>query len=488
MLWLRRAMVLLLAMLFTVVAPAQQTQAQPQTPPPPPAVQQEQKQAAQPDRKITDAEAQELFKSFDEILQFASKDTGLPIKSPVKHKIVGRDEVEQYMLERMKEDPDAKKLEASEVSLKKLGLIPKDMNLRSFLVSLLKEQIAGFYDSKTKVMYILDWVSPEAQKPVLAHELTHALQDQNYDLEKWGQVNEDKLGSYDEMVRDEQRAARQAVVEGQATVVLVDYLLSGMGQSVASLSPEQFQALKSQMVNGGSTPLFSKSPIFLKLALMFPYDAGLDFERALLSAGGKLQSYAGVFRNPPVDTRQILEPKTYLDQKHFELPKLADVPGLLGKDYDKFDDGGFGEFDLEILVKQWMPTGAPTAADGPVNAGDDPNIPLLHSWRGGYYMSFRKKNDKSQRVYMAFLMKLASPSDAKAFETVYREGLKQRYTSLVTKPNGVIDSEEGPVIFSTDGSSFTATEGFDEATAAKIRAAILKTAAQDTKMAAVGAN
>jgi len=188
----RAALTLIIALLFVLSAVAQQVQ--PQNPPPPPGLQQQQKENANaPERKITDAEAQELFKSFDEILKFASQDTGLPIKHPVMHKIVGRDEVERFMLDRMKEDPDAQRLERGEVSLKKLGLIPKDMDLRSYLVALLKEQVAGFYDAKTKVMYLLDWVTPEGQKPVLAHELTHALQDQNYDLEKWGQVNDKKL-------------------------------------------------------------------------------------------------------------------------------------------------------------------------------------------------------------------------------------------------------------------------------------------------------
>src|SRR6185369_1024671 len=91
----RASLALLLTLLFALGALAQQPQ--PQNPPPPPGVQQEQREnATTPERKITDAEAQELFKSFDEILKFASQDTGLPIKHPVQHKIVGRDEVERF--------------------------------------------------------------------------------------------------------------------------------------------------------------------------------------------------------------------------------------------------------------------------------------------------------------------------------------------------------------------------------------------------------
>jgi hypothetical protein len=484
---------LTLALLFALTAVAQQVQ--PQNPPPPPGVQQEQKQSAEPgERKITDAEAQELFKSFDEILKFASQDTGLPIKSPVKHKIVGRDEVENFMLQRMKEDPDAQRLERGETSLKKLGLIPKDMDLRSYLIALLKEQVAGFYDAKTKVMYLLDWVEPEAQKPVLAHELTHALQDQNYDLEKWGQVSDKKLNNYDEMVRDEQRAARQAVVEGQATVVLVDYLLQPYGKSVAT-APEVVEVLKKQMVSGGSTPLFSKAPMFLKQALLFPYDAGFDFERALLLAGGKVQAYSAALSNPPQDTSQILQPRTYIDQKQYPLPKLPDFNGVLGKSFERFDDGGFGEFDLQILVNQWAPPAedstpqSEVAAAAAASSGNTRNARLIHAWRGGYYVSFKKDSAEKAPIAMVFLMHLATSGDTKAFESIYRSGLKMRYKSLRMKSPSMIETEEGPITINSDGEWFTATEGFEEAQSQKLRATMLSVAKQtpttSTKAAAV---
>jgi hypothetical protein len=478
----RATLAVLLTFLFALSSFAQQPQ--PKNPPPPPGVQQQQKEnATTPERKITDAEAQELFKSFDEILKFASEDTGLPIKHPVQHKIVGRDEVERFMLERMKDDPDAQRLERGELSLKKFGLIPKDMNLRTFLIALLKEQVAGFYDAKTKVMYLLDWVTPEAQKPVLAHELTHALQDQNYDLDKWGQVNEKKLSSYDEMVRDEQRGARQAVVEGQATVVLVDYLLKPFDKSVLT-APEVVDALKKQMVSGGSTPLYSKAPLFLQQALIFPYDAGFDFERALLSAGGKVQAYAGALGNPPVDTAQILQPRTYIDQQQHPLPKIANLGDIVGKDFEKIDDGGFGEFDLQVLVNQWRPSSSDAseqqsdvAAAAKATAADK-DLPLIHSWRGGYYLSFQKKNDKNAPIDLVMLLRFATPENAKMFETVYRAGLKQRYKSLRMKSPNLIETEEGPAVFGTDGEWFVATEGFDSARAAKLRDAMLTTAKQ----------
>ena len=135
--------------------------------------------------KITPQEAKELFRSVDLILQFSSEDSKLPIRSKVKRRLTTRDAVEKYILDKLKNDEDAKRMQRGEIVLKKFGLLDQDFQLGPFMVSLLKEQIAGYYDDKTKTVNLLDWIAPEQQKSVLAHELTHALQDQRVDLEKW---------------------------------------------------------------------------------------------------------------------------------------------------------------------------------------------------------------------------------------------------------------------------------------------------------------
>src|SRR5277367_5839951 len=140
---------------------------------------------AAPEATISSKEAKELFRSVDEILQFASQDTDLPIKHKVKRRLTKRDEVQSYLEKSMKEDKDAKRLERSAAVLKKFGLIPHNFDLGTFLVAMLREQVAGYYDAKTKTVNLLNWLDVEQQKPVLAHELTHALQDQSFEIEKW---------------------------------------------------------------------------------------------------------------------------------------------------------------------------------------------------------------------------------------------------------------------------------------------------------------
>ncbi|HEY1159798.1 MAG TPA: hypothetical protein VGE83_04165, partial [Terracidiphilus sp.] len=133
---------------------------------------------------ITPEQAKELFSLVDELLQFSSQETGLPIKSTVKRQITSRAAVESYLKEKFDEGESAKRLQQGEIVLKKFGLLDRDFALKPFLLALLKEQIEAYYDSKTKTVNMLDWVDIEEQKPVLAHEMTNALQDQHVDLEK----------------------------------------------------------------------------------------------------------------------------------------------------------------------------------------------------------------------------------------------------------------------------------------------------------------
>ena len=144
---------------------------------------------------ITPEQAQQLFALVDVLIKFSSDETGLPIKSTVKRQLTTRDAVEKYLEEKFNEDEGTKRLQRDEIVLKKFGLLDHDFELKPFLLALLKEQIEAYYDSKTKTVNLLDWVGPDEEQPVLAHELTHALQDQHSDLEKWDDQTPDDVST-----------------------------------------------------------------------------------------------------------------------------------------------------------------------------------------------------------------------------------------------------------------------------------------------------
>src|SRR5262245_38313623 len=137
--------------------PAQTSQQQPGKTSPPNQEQRQQKplpwepgQPAEKEHKVTPDEAKDLFRWADEILRFASRDTLLPIKRSVKKSMVSREEVEKYIGDKFKDDVDRIRFERSELVLKKFGLLPRQFNLHDFLIKLLGEQVAGYYDEKDR--------------------------------------------------------------------------------------------------------------------------------------------------------------------------------------------------------------------------------------------------------------------------------------------------------------------------------------------------
>jgi hypothetical protein len=426
---------------------------------------------AETEHKISPKEAKELFRSVDDILSFASKDTSLPIHESVKRRLTSRDEVVAYIEKHMAEDEDAQRLRRSERVLKKFGMLPRDFDLQKFLIALLREQVAGYYDPKTKTVNLLDWIDGEQQKPVLAHELTHALQDQSFGLEKWMKAGDTDLSKVEhitaaDLEADEAIEARQAIVEGQAMVVLIDYSLAPTGQTMLD-SPQVVEALKAGMLVGTADSIqFQDAPIFMKESLTFPYRYGLDFEAELLSKGGKDKAYAGAFSNPPVNTRQIMEPKTYLAHEHLEPMRVPDFARDF-KNYERFDVGAFGEFDVALLIDQY--------------AGVDASKALYPQWRGGYYYAAQPKGDSSAPLGLLYVSRWSSTSKAAEFAATYANYLPKRYkhsreapgsdksTSVASEEGSLRGehtwlTEEGPVVIRVDGDTVMITESFDEAT------------------------
>ncbi len=399
----------------------------------------------QGEHHITQAEANELFRSVDEILSFASKDTALPIHKEVKRRLASRDEVVAFVEKHMSDDEDAQRLRRSELVLKKFGLLPPDFDMQKFLVALLREQVAGYYDPKTKAVNLLDWIDAEQQKPVLAHELTHALQDQSFGLEKFMKaadfdVDKKKDPRPEDIDRDEALAARQAVVEGQAMVVLLDYMLAPMGKSLLT-SPDMVAALKAGMLVGTADWVtFRDAPIYLKEALTFPYRYGIDFETELLTRGGKQMAFAEAFTNPPKSTRQIMEPQTYLSGERLDPMRLPDFEHDF-KSYDRFDIGAIGEFDVAVLVDQY--------------AGAEASKRLYPHWRGGYYYTGRPKGDALAPLGLLYISRWSSAEDASDFAEIYAGYLAKRYRRAHEVEMTTVEKRQSPKLITVSSTPAT---------------------------------
>src|SRR5271165_4915043 len=439
--------------------------------------------AQKPEVRITPHEAEELFHSVDEILAFDSKQTGLAIKKQVKRRLTSRDEVESYLTKHMK-DEDVKRLQRSELVLKKFGLLPRDFDLEKLLVSLLREQVAGYYDPKTKTVNLLDWVPMEEQEPVMAHELTHALQDQSVGLDKWMKKGEKDLGEIKkdptptDIENDEIDNAREAGIEGQAQAMMFQYAIAPTGQSITT-SPQLVSQMEEETVTGTSgTKVFNAAPIFLKESLTFPYSYGMDFVIKVMQKGGKEKAFAGVLKNPPHTTRQIMEPETYLSGEKIEPMPVPDFKHDF-KDYQKLDVGAMGEFDVAVLIEQY--------ASKPLSKQ------LYPAWRGGYYYAAKPKPDPKSDVVataplgLLYVSRWSSADTAEEFAAIYAQSLKQRYKKAeesdpapepaaanadskinLLKGRHVWATEEGLVVIDEEGDTVLVSESVDAATTATV--------------------
>jgi hypothetical protein len=457
-------------------SPNAEPSAKPQATPNPNRVEIEPVEPEEKEHKITPEEAKELFQSVDEILRFASQATDLPIKRKVKRTIISREQVEKYVGDKFKNDADRIRFERSELVQKKFGLLPRTFDLHSFLVKLLIEQVAGFYDEKTKTMNLLDWNEPDMQRPVMAHELTHALQDQSYNLEKMSKHDEEVekkgLADLDALVRnDEESTCRSAVLEGQAMIVLLDYVLAPQGGTVLKM-PQVVDMMQDSMDKSRGSPVFDSAPLLLQEELAFPYRQGMKFIRDLLVAGGKELAYKGVLERMPMTTREVMEPKEYL-AGHRVPPLLLPDFGFLKKDYEPFDAGAVGELDVNILLR--------------VYADQDLAKRLSPEWRGGAYYAAGRKGAKppdrnsTAHVGLFYVSKWATEAAARDFAKTYAASLHQRYESLrhVTADPAIAgrdqySSSDGPIFIQQTRNVVVAVESFDEDVAKKLIEAGLK--------------
>jgi hypothetical protein len=428
--------------------------------------------AAQKNTKITPEQKKELLRSVSQILTFASDDTQLQIRHEVKRRLITREEVEKYILDKFHDDKDAKRMQREEIVLKKFGLLDRDFQLQPFLVSLLKEQIAGYYDSKTKTVNLLDWVKPEEQKPVLAHELTHALQDQRTDLEKWepdepDTLSKDVVEDNRRLAIDERDTARDAVLEGQAMAVYMDYSLKPTGKSLLTI-PDVMRTPKEDLDASDSSPVMDRAPLMLQESLLFPYRDGLGFEQKLLKDKGPQYAFAGVLDRPPSTSYEIMNPRAYERKAAVALLQMPDVHPLLDPDYQPYDIGVMGELDVRILSELF--------------GGPDVAAALTPQWNGGlYYAVQSRKATPAQQastssVALLYLSAWRSEAAAKEFAKLYAGELSKKYSGVLrdsaaesSPDEQIYKGSEGPVLIVRQGKQVFVSESFDLTTARKLQ-------------------
>jgi hypothetical protein len=355
----------------------------------------------------------EFLKAADEVLAEMSEILHLPIKEPLKKRLRSKDEIRDYLIREEKEDRTEAERYADQKSLEAFGLVPKGFPLDSFLLDVLTEQVAGLYDPKAKEFYIADWIPVDEQKDVMSHELTHALEDQSFNVDPWIKAARPN---------DDAELARDAVSEGTALAAMVDYALRDSKMSVRDLADISTLIRTGAVAQMNQDPKLAKAPMYIRDGLLFPYLAGTTFSQQFLKAHSGWQDLHLLFERPPVSTQQIMQPDFYLKNVGPRAVALPAWQGLAPADWKLLEENVLGQFGLEEVLKEFLDS---------ARAED-----VSDTWDGDRYAVF--EDPKTKNLGLVFLLALQTQQDAFHFFGEYSEALEKKYptrTRLYRRPN-----------------------------------------------------
>jgi len=347
------------------------------------------------------------FAEVDSMLQDLSRMTGWKVKRKVPSEVLPKEKFAAELEKSVKDAENDKEIRATELTLKMFGLAPWNFNLARESADLIGEQAAAFYDVKKRRLFVLnaDMIGNE-QRLALAHEVAHALADQQFSLDKYmhGAKEDDAV------------TARQAVVEGQASWLSWAYMnlrRTGRAEVPAGVMT---QLADTAGASGAEFPVLAGTPLYMRESLLFPYTEGMRFQDAIYRREGSA-AFDKVFRNPPRTTQHILHPEKYesgVVPTHPQLPFLEAVLGKEAGQYKPLIEGDVGEFDFSALMRQYTSERAGRQAAA--------------GWRGGSYRLYGHRKEKYPLLTHA--SEWESAAAAERFFELYQQVLRAKWKRM----------------------------------------------------------
>src|SRR6267378_2286293 len=270
-----------------------------------------------------------------EAVPMIEKAVGLKFKTPPRVETRSKEQVRQYIVKQVSDSQSVRELNGEEAAYKRLGLIPDTLKLQSFLESLLVEQIVGFYDPHTKILYIVDGSPKDLVATIVTHELIHALQDQYISLD-----------SVQKTVGDNDRtSAAQSVFEGQAVYEQISIMLGG--SNIAINLPGGWDRIREMIrETQSSMPIFAAAPRVIQEKLIFPYLSGAEFYRNYKER----KPGSIIYNDMPASTEQIIHPAAFFVTR--DNPTRVTLGTL--SNATKVYENDLGEFETRLFLFQHL--------------------------------------------------------------------------------------------------------------------------------------
>jgi hypothetical protein len=344
-----------------------------------------------------------LHKEIDLIQTQVVDERGLQPRSQVPVVLLSPTELRQNVVNDFLADYTDEETADDVYELSIIGLVDPGFDLRDLYINLFSEQIAGYYDNEMKEMFVVQGQGFEGpERLTYAHEFTHVLQDQNYDIENGLNYNDDACEA-----DTERCAAIQALIEGDAT--LSEYTW----YQYYATAQDQQQVI--QYYNSLKSPVYDSAPDFLKEDFVFPYNQGLTFVQTIHDQGG-WTAIDAVYNDPPVSTEQILHPELYPADTPIPVD-LPDIANALGDGWREVSRNQMGEWYTYLILARGENQNA--------RLDDSTAQSAAAGWGGDEYLVLH--ND-SQNV-TAFVMKCIwdTTNDASEFSAALQRSLNARF-------------------------------------------------------------
>jgi hypothetical protein len=322
---------------------------------------------------------------------------GLDEAEPITRTLVSRQGLSAYLDQEFQDDYSPEEIQTDVRVLAAFGFVEPDYDLRQVLLDIYSAEVLGLYEDKVDTLYVVT----KGQFSLLdrltfAHEYVHGLQDQNFDLEAF--IDEERLS-------DDEVLARTALVEGDASQAMSQYLLLHM----SDISNQDLQELTQEAEGDGGTALAAAPPIIAETVL-FPYTYGLDFVLVLYEDGWEAVDAA--FADPPRSTEQILHPQKYLDGDEPQLVALPPLTDTLGSGWTLVETEVLGEFQTGLYLAQQV---------------DQETVELAsEGWDGDRYAVYVKDSS----TVLVFSSVWDTGTDAEEFADAYRQYAEASYRGV----------------------------------------------------------
>lgn len=282
----------------------------------------------------TDEEAQAILAQIEEQV-IAIR--GLPAADIGPAEIISREELGVELLRLFDEQYPPEERERDNLTLRALGLLEPDEDVAELQLELLGDQVLGFYDDIEKRMVVVSDAGLDVEARITyAHEYTHALQDAAFGL--------DTLGT-DDPGQDDRGLARTALIEGDATVTMLAWMLRNLSQNDIL---EYFASAELPDTTG--------IPSWMVAQLAFPYDAGLNWTTILAGGDPTQPDFSRIdaaYDEPPDSTEQVIDIDKWEPREEPDAVEPIDLAGSLGAGWSEVDATPLGQATISIILEHF---------------------------------------------------------------------------------------------------------------------------------------